>query len=60
MKTEQRKMPENEPGEEEGNETTGVKGVENSRKEKSTVSTAPQRRRNFSLKQERHLPVNKK
>lgn len=43
MKTEQRKMPEKEPGEEEGNEATSVKGVENSRKEKSTVSTAPQR-----------------
>lgn len=30
-------MPEKEPVEEEKNEASGVKGVENSRKEKSTV-----------------------
>lgn len=59
FKGEQRKMPEKEPVEEEKNEASGVKGVENSRK-KSTVSTARQRRRHFSLEQERHFPVNKK
>ena len=42
MKTEQRKMPEKEPGEEEENEATGIKGTENSRK-KSTISTASER-----------------
>lgn len=36
-------MPEKERGEEKGYGTTDVKGVNNSRKEKSAVSTASQR-----------------
>lgn len=43
---EQRKMPEKEPGEEEENEARGVKRAKNSRREKSTVSTASKRWRN--------------
>lgn len=39
----QRKLPEKEPREEKENEATGTKGVENSRREKSAVSTASQR-----------------
>lgn len=36
-------MPEKEPREEEENEATGIKGTDNSRKEKSTISTASER-----------------
>lgn len=39
-------MPEKEPGEEEENEARGVKRAKNSRREKSTVSTASKRWRN--------------
>lgn len=46
FKNERRKMPEKEWGEEE-NEARLVKRVENSRRKKSTVSTASERRKNW-------------
>lgn len=45
-KNERRKMPEKEWGEEE-NEARLVKRIENSRRKKSTVSTASERRKNW-------------
>lgn len=39
----QRKMPEKELGEEEENEDRGIKIIENSRRENSTISPASQR-----------------
>lgn len=46
FKNERKKMPEKEWGEEE-NEARLVKRIENSRRKKSTVSTASERRKNW-------------